>query len=68
VSAAPGGRDTVTLARSGAGTPPQNTIPLDEYPGCEPAPAQGLLPSTLSFLILRVYCRTMDSTPSCCPT
>lgn len=56
-SAAPGGRYTVTLARSDAvGTPAaQNTIPLYQYPGCQPAPAQGALPSTLSFLILRVY-------------
>ena len=54
-SAAPGGRYTVTLARSGAGAPAQNTIPLYQYPGCEPAPAQGALPSTLSFLILRAY-------------
>jgi hypothetical protein len=53
--APPGGRYTVTLARSGAGTPAQNTIPLYQYPGCQPAPSQSALPSTLSFLILRVY-------------
>ena len=54
VEAPPGGNYTVTLARS-AGTPAQNTIPLYQ-PGCQPAPAQaGALPSTLSFLILRVY-------------
>ena len=54
-SAPPGGQYTVTLARFGAGTPAQNTIPLYQYPGCQPAPPQGALPSTLSFLILRVY-------------
>lgn len=55
VSAAPGGRYIVTLARSGAGTPSQNTIPLYECSGCAPAPAQDLLPSTLSLLIPRAY-------------
>lgn len=54
-NAVPGGRYTVTLARLGAGAPAQNTIPLYQYPGCQPAPAQGALPSTLSFLILRAY-------------
>ncbi len=53
-SAPPGGRYTVTLAPSGAGAPAQNTIPL-YGPGCQPAPSQGALPSTLNFLILRVY-------------
>ena len=54
-NAAPGGRYTVTLARSAAGASAQNAIPLYEYPGCQPAPTPGALPSTLSFLILRAY-------------
>lgn len=54
-SSAPGGRYTVTLARAGTGAPAQNTIPLYQYPGCQPAPSQGALPSTLGFLILRAY-------------
>jgi hypothetical protein len=40
-SAAPGGRYTVTLAPIGAGTPAQNTIPLYQSSGCQPAPSQG---------------------------
>jgi hypothetical protein len=55
VSAAPGGQYTVTLARTGASTPAPNTIPLYQSSSCQPAPSQGPLPSTLSFLILRVY-------------
>lgn len=55
-SAAPDGRYTVTLVRADEAPPAPNTIPLYQYPGCQPAPAQGgVLPSTLSFLILRTY-------------
>ncbi|GJG85034.1 hypothetical protein tb265_02150 [Gemmatimonadetes bacterium T265] len=54
-SAPVGGRYTVTLARAGAQAPARNTIPLYQYPGCQPAPSQGVLPSTLTFLILRAY-------------
>lgn len=54
-SAAPGGSYTVAMTRAGAGSPAPNTIPLYQYPGCQPAPSQGALPSTLSFLILRAY-------------
>ena len=52
-SAPPGGHYTVTLARAGTGPLAPNTLPLYSYPGCQPAPSQGLLPSTLGFLILR---------------
>lgn len=54
-SAAPGGSYTVVMARAGAGSPAPNTIPLYQSPGCQPAPAQSALPSTLGFLILRAY-------------
>jgi hypothetical protein len=55
-SAAPGGRYTITLAHPGAGEPASpNTVPLYEFLGCQPATSQGVLPSTLSFLVLRVY-------------
>jgi hypothetical protein len=51
----PYGGYTVTLTRLGTGTPEPNTIPLYQSSGCTPAPSQGTLPSTLSFLIVRAY-------------
>jgi hypothetical protein len=54
-NAAPGGNYTVTVGQPSAGVSTPNTIPFYRYPGCQPAPSQGALPSALGFLILRAY-------------